>query len=147
MDGAVPRPGRRSIWGSGSPSPVGLGVVGCGCVCLPLNSRGCSRTGSCLHRQSVSYSLDQGAPVPVGVACPLFAGNGLVKHVVAQLYTRLPVAALGPHCWLVNQLQAQAAVPGSRSMGQGSGVSPAFSLGPPDLQGLGRKGGHPDSRL
>ena len=139
MDGAVPGPGRRSIWGSGSPSPVGLGVVGGG--------RGCSRTGSCLHRQSVSYSLDQGAPVPVGLACPLFAGNGLVKHVVAQLYARLPVAALGPHCWLVNQLQAQAAVPGSRSMGQGSGVSPAFSLGPPDLQDLGRKGGHPDSRL
>lgn len=131
MDGAVPRPGRRrSIWGSGSPSPSGV-VRGSGwwmCV-SPFGSEAAARTGSCLHRQSVSYSLDQGAPVPVGVACPLFAGNGLVGCIlVAQLYTRLPVATLGPHCWPGKPAPSTSSCSGSRSMGQGQG-QPSFLSG------------------
>lgn len=114
------------------------------CVSFRIQEAAAGQAATCTDERVLFPG--SGHPSTCGRGLPS-AGNGLVKHAVAQLHTRLPVAAPGPHCWLVNQLQAQAAVPSSPSTGQGSGVSPTFSLGPPDPQDLGRKGGHPDSRL
>lgn len=139
--GLLPRPGRRSIWGSGSPSPVGLGGSGWWMCVSPLEFQRLQQDRQLLPEQRVLFPGSQGAPVPVGVACPLFAGNGLVKHVVAQLYTRLPVA--------LGLLLAGKPAPSTSSCSwlsvngsgvRGSGVSP-LSLGPPDLQDLARKEG------
>ena len=88
------------------------------CVSFIIQEAAAGQAAACTDRACPIPRIR--APQYLWAWLALSAGNGLVKHGVAQLHTRLPVAAPGPHCWLVNQLQAQAAVPGSRSTRQGS---------------------------